>query len=92
MRDLRIKNKLDNMFEDDEAEQNLQFAKYHKRYLRFDLGDIVFIKTDEKFKCPMIIKKILIFDEDDDYICLWTTSQLTIDQKFFTDKILTKKQ
>ncbi len=75
----------------DEADENsLEYAQQFKRKLRFDLGDTVYLKSDIKKKCPMTIAKILIFDDDDDYVLTWATSQKTIERQSFPDQILIK--
>lgn len=80
-----MKNKLD----DELNENSLAYAKNFKKYLRFDAGDIVYLKTDTKRRCPMQVKKILILDDDDDYTCIWSTAQKNIERGFFTDMLLT---
>lgn len=80
-----MKNKLDEEFN----ENSLAYAKNFKKYLRFDAGDIVYLKSDTKRRCPMQVKKILILDDDDDYTCIWSTSQKNIERGFFTDMLLT---
>ncbi|MEI7523883.1 MAG: hypothetical protein WCJ95_06120 [Mariniphaga sp.] len=72
----------------DIEEIDLKSAKYHKKWLRFDLGEIVYLKSDSNKKCPMVISKILILDEDYDYLCEWATSQKDINSRTFIDKIL----
>jgi len=79
-----MENKLDN----ESNENSLAYAKHFKKYLRFDSGDTVYLKSDTKKKCPMQVKKILILDDDDDYVCVWATAQKNIERGFFTDKIL----
>lgn len=67
---------------------SLKCAKGIKKHLRFDVGQIVYMKSDLKKKCPMTVAKILIFDEDNDYSCEWTTSQKNIETRSFVDKML----
>lgn len=69
-------------------ENSLEYAKSFKKWLRFDVGEVVFIISDTKRKCPMTVSKILIFDEDSDYVLFWATSQKTIERNFFSDKTL----
>jgi hypothetical protein len=78
-----------NKLDDDTNENSLAYAKNFKKYLRFDVGDIVYLKSDIKKRCPMQVKKILILDDDDDYTCIWATAQKNIERGFFTDKLLT---
>ncbi|MGD9928885.1 MAG: hypothetical protein AB7U05_02600 [Mangrovibacterium sp.] len=85
-----MKNVAKDRLDNDDQENSLEFAKQFKRKLRFDLGDTVFIKSDTKKKCPMTVAKILIFDEDDDYLLTWATSQKTIERQSFPDQVLTK--
>lgn len=69
-------------------ENSLEYAKCFKKYLRFDLGEIVFIKSDKKKKVPMTVTKILMLDEEEDYVVSWLSSQKTIERDFLSDKTL----
>lgn len=78
-------------FFDNQVEQeNLEFARFFKKYLRFEIGDIVFLKSDSKRKCPMSVSGFFIHDADHDYVCSWATSQKDIKRAFFKDKELTQ--
>ena len=69
-------------------ENSLEYAKKFKKYLQFDLGETVFIKSDKKKKVPMTITKILFLDDSDDYVVTWLSSQKTIERDFLSDKTL----
>ena len=71
----------------DEIDENsLEFARNFKKKLRFDVGDLVYLKSDLKKKCPMTVIKIVIFCDDDDYYCEWMTSQKELHREGFLDK------
>ena len=70
-------------------ENSLLWAQKFKKYpLRFDIGNIVYLKSDIKKKCPMTVIGFWIIDDDGDYICRWMTSQRELKQDTFIDKIL----
>lgn len=69
-------------------ENSLEWAKKFKKHLRFDVGDIVFLKSDVNKKCPMTVSQFELFDSDKDYYCTWTTSQMNVDCRSFKDKTL----
>ena len=48
-------------------ENSLEYAKQFKPYLCFDLGDVVFHKSDRSKKTPMTIDEIFPFAESCDY-------------------------
>ncbi len=80
-----MKNKLENEVD----ENSLEYARHFKPKLRFDVGDTVYLKSDLKKQCPMTIKRILVFDDDNDYVICWATSQKNIETGVFTDKVMT---
>ena len=69
-------------------ENSLEWAKQFKQKLRWDIGEIVYLRSDLKKKCPMTISKILTLDPDEDYVCTWSTSQKDIISEVFRDKVL----
>jgi len=69
-------------------ENSLEFARQFKPKLRFDIGSVVYLKSDIKKKCPMVISNFSIFDDDSDYMCEWATSQKDINCRSFLDKVL----
>lgn len=69
-------------------ENTLEYALNFKPKLRFDCGDIVYLKSDLKRKCPMVVAKVLPLDDESDYLCEWATSQKDIVRNFFIDKVL----
>lgn len=77
---------LDNQIE----EEGLEFARYFKKYLRFEIGTVVFLKSDTKKKCPMTVSAICTTNTDADYVCSYATSQRDIKRAFFRDKELTE--
>ena len=70
-------------------ENTLDFALKFKKHLRFEIGDVVYLISDLKKKCPMVVVDFQIFNSEWDYVCRWTTSQLDMKQDGFLDKILT---
>ena len=65
-------------------------AKAIKPYLRFIIGDVVYLKSDMKRKTPMTVTRYVLFEDESDYNLRWTTSQSTIDSDIFADEALTK--
>lgn len=70
-------------------EESLEYARQFKKKLRFEPGQIVYLKSDLQFKCPMVIIRFIIHDDWGDYVCQWSTSQRAIETNFFWDKALT---
>jgi len=73
-----------------ETDENslLWFQKFKKYPLRFDVGNVVYLKSDINKKCPMTVIGFWTYDDDGDYICRWMTSQRELKQDTFIDKIL----
>jgi hypothetical protein len=69
-------------------ENSLEWAKRFKKKLRFDVGQLVFLKSDIKKKCPMVVSSFLIASDDYDYCCTWMTTQKERKTDCFVDKIL----
>jgi len=69
-------------------ENSLEYARKFKPKLRFDIGAVVYLNSDLKKKCPLVICKIFPTDDDYDYLCEWSTSQKEINRDFFFDKVL----
>ncbi len=65
-------------------------AKAIKPYMRFIIGDVVYLKSDMKRKTPMTITRYVLFEDETDYTLQFTTSQSTIDSGNFADETLTK--
>jgi len=71
-------------------ENSLKWMKNFKKYLRFDVGQLVYLKSDIKKKCPMVVVRILNIDSmEDDYQCQWYTTQKELKTDTFIDKTLT---
>lgn len=79
-----MKNKLDR----DEDENSLEWARGFKPFLRWDYGDVVYIKSDWKKKNPMVIYEIVWAFNDIDYRLTWLNSQGTKEHASFLDKML----
>lgn len=71
-------------------ENSLEWARKFKKKLRFDIGDIVYLKSDLKQKCPMCITQFEIDETRWDYYCEWLNSQNKKDGSSFLDKVLTQ--
>lgn len=71
-------------------ERGLEFSIFFKKYLRFEIGTIVYLKSDIKRKCSMVVSTICFNDTDSDYVCSYTTSQKEVKRAFFKDKELTE--
>lgn len=61
-----------------------------KPYLRFVIGDVVYLKSDAFRKTPMTVMRFITYDDYEDYKVSWTTSQSTVDSEYFADETLTK--
>jgi|GEM_PF-1554830 len=81
---------LSNLKEEENSEETLESAKYHKKWLRFDIGEIVYLKSDINRICPMTISDFLILDEYWDYVCTWTTKKNTCETRSYKDRMLYK--
>lgn len=79
-----MNNKLDGEIN----ENTLKWARGFKPFLRFDYGDVVYLKSDIKKKWPMTIWAIIWDQDDPDYIATWLNSQGTKEQSGFLDKML----
>lgn len=66
-------------------------AKAIKPHLRFDIGDVVYLKSDLKKKCPMTIMGFITMDDDFDYSASWMNSQRVQERSLFHDKSLTNE-
>ena len=69
-------------------ENTLDFALKFKKHLRFDVGSIVYLRSDITQNMPMVVKGFHLFDTDDDYVCTWLNSNKEIRNESFNDKIL----
>jgi uncharacterized protein YodC (DUF2158 family) len=67
-------------------------AKAIKPHLKFDIGDVVFLKSDTKKTCPMTITGFIIMDDDNDYVLSWMNSQKVQEKSFFPDRALTNEK
>lgn len=74
---------------EDPDETSLDFAKYYKKHLRFEIGAVVYLKSDLKKKCPMTVTIFDIGDRRWDYQCEWMNSQSKRECSSFLDKVLT---
>jgi hypothetical protein len=72
----------------DTDEMSLDYARDFKKHLRFEIGQLVYLKADLKRKCPMVVNAFLITSDDYDYACTWMTSQKERVTDVFIDKIL----
>ncbi len=64
-------------------------AKAIKPYLRFTIGDIVFLKSDFRRKTPLLVTAFLLDDDLFDYALRWMNSQKKMEFDTLPDKILT---
>jgi len=69
-------------------ENSLEYAKQFKHYLRFDLGDVVFHKSDWSKKTPMTIDAIFPYAENYDYRIQWLTSWKNMERATCLDRSL----
>lgn len=73
-------NKIDNNF--------LPDVRKFKPDLRFELGDVVYHKSDWDKKTPMVIDAVFPNSEEADYRCVWLTSQKNMESLVCFDKSL----
>lgn len=73
---------------DEIDEHSLEWAKKFKKKLRFDIGDVVYLKSDESKKCPMTVTRIEIFEQSYDYNCFWLKTNKSFLEADFLDKLL----
>ncbi|HPT21942.1 MAG TPA: hypothetical protein PLR88_08365 [Bacteroidales bacterium] len=71
---------------------NVNDARAIKPHLRFDIGDIVYLKSDLKKKCPMTVMGFITMDDYFDYSVSWMNSQRVQERSLFHDKSLTNEQ
>jgi hypothetical protein len=69
-------------------ENSLEWARKFKKYLSFDVGEIVYLKSDIKKACPMTIEKIFSQSEYEDYSAIYQKSAKNISQICLIDKTL----
>lgn len=69
-------------------ENSLDWARKFKKKLRFDIGDIVYLKSDESKRSPMTITGFELFEQEYDYFCSWVKSNKSIGSGDFIDKTL----
>lgn len=62
-----------------------------KPWLKFRVGDIVYIKTDFSRQTPMVIKAYALNDDVFDYHCIWFNSQKSREDCAFPEKALIKE-
>lgn len=68
---------------------SLQEARIYKDWLRFQIGSLVYLKSDLKKRNPMTVS-LLLYDSDDvDYRCYWFNSQKVKEVGCFHDLVLT---
>lgn len=85
-------NKLDKDLENEIDENTLAFARHFKKKLRFDIADVVYLKSDLTQTTPLTISLIECFSKDYDYVCIYIHPKKgTIIRDFFVDKVLTTK-
>lgn len=85
-------NKLDNDYGVDQSENTLEYAKCFKKKLRFDIGETVFLKSDEKKEIALTVSKFEIQDPSYDYVCTYIHPKKKIVMRdFFLDKVLNPK-
>ena len=59
-----------------------------KPHLRFELGDVVYHKSDWEKKTKMVIDEVFPNSEEADYRCVWLTSQKNMESFVCFDKSL----
>ena len=76
------------MEENDEIDENcLAYARFFKKTLRFDVGQIVYLKSDRQRKNPMVIYGYDLFNSTQDYWCMWISKKHQ-ETMGYLDKIL----
>lgn len=70
--------------------EEMELIKRVRHYLRFQPGDVVFLKSDMDNKTPLTIKKILPLSQDEDYLLTVNNNQNQLENYFLFDKMLKK--
>ena len=73
---------------EENIENSLLWARKFKKYLRFDVGNVVYLASDLKKTCPMTIEKIFPESEDEDYRAIYQKSAKNISNICLIDKSL----
>ncbi|MCL4483234.1 MAG: hypothetical protein M1445_11630 [Bacteroidetes bacterium] len=69
-------------------EDSLEWARKFKKKLRFQIGAVVYLKSDESKKCPMTVTGFELFEQEYDYFCSWVKANKGIESSSFLDKTL----
>ena len=69
-------------------ENSLEWARKFKKYLRFDVGDITYLKNDLKKTCPLPIEEIFTDSNHEDYRVIVLKSAKNISRECLFDKTL----
>ena len=69
-------------------ENSLEWARKFKKYLRFDVGDIAYLKSDLKKTCPLLIEEIFSDSNYEDYRVIVLKSAKKISRECLFDKTL----
>lgn len=71
------------------ANTDLKEAQIFKPWLRFSLGEIVYLKSDIKRRTPITVALLLFDAEEVDYRVTWMSAQKTQEIACFHDLLLT---
>ncbi len=75
-----------------EYQEEQELIKRTKPYLRFSVGDTVFLKSDKEQKNPMTVKSLLdITYEEEDYVLAFWNTKGDLEKDLLPDSILTGK-
>ncbi|NEW80979.1 MAG: hypothetical protein GZ094_01230 [Mariniphaga sp.] len=77
------------MKEVEEIDENtLDYARNFKKKLRFDVGQIVYLRSDKEKKNPMVVYGFDLFSTSQDYWCMWISKKRQQETMGYLDKIL----
>jgi len=66
----------------------LSYAKCFKKNLRFEVGQLVYLRSDNLRKNPMVIYGYDLFNNTQDYWCMWISKKHQQETMGYLDKIL----
>lgn len=66
-----------------------QEIRVFKPKLKFNIGDIVYLKSDLKRKTPMTITAYYSPEDGNDYHCKWMNSQSSVEGMGLNEKTIT---
>lgn len=86
-----MENKLDSDIVEDEFEHTLKYARCFKKKLRWEIGQIVYLRSDKNKECGLTIHHYNLFDSEYDYVVSYIHPKKKIPvREFYLDQLLTQ--